>query len=87
MAKHISFNAKSNDYVDAIPLEVFEKTPKAVWAAIAISYAVNLGAEGDFTRATSSVVNEWLTLHLNGIVPQATPHLLLKYAVDEDEEE
>ena len=83
MNKHISFNAKSNDYVDAIPSEVFEKTPKAVWAAIAISYAVNLGAEGDFTKAASSVIDEWLTLHLNGIVPQATPHSLLKYAAEE----
>jgi hypothetical protein len=85
MAKHISFNAKSNDYVDSIPLEVFENTPKAVWAAIAISFAVNLVAEGDFKGAAQTVVKEWVALHQNGIVPQVLPAPLRKYNVDESE--
>lgn len=82
---HISFNAKSNEYIEAIPLEIFENTPKAVWAAIAISLAVNLGAEGDFTRAAQQIVGEWAALKQNGIVPQNVPASLRKYNVTEED--
>ena len=75
--KHISFNAKSNEYVDVIPLEVFEKTPKAVWAAIAISLATCGGDRLD--DAARAVVHEWALLNQNGIVPQSVPARLREY--------
>ena len=80
---HISFNAKSNEYIESIPLEIFENTPKAVWAAIAISFAVNLAAEGDFSQAAQQIVNEWAVLKQNGIVPQNVPAVIRKYNIGE----
>lgn len=74
----------SNEYVGTIPAEIFENTPKAVWAAIAISFAINLGAEGDFSEAAQAVVREWGVLNQNGIVPQAIPATLRKYNTTED---
>jgi hypothetical protein len=79
-----TINKTLTEYVEVIPREVFENTPKAVWAAIAISFAVNLGGEGDFSEAAQAVVREWSALHQNGIVPQAIPSSLRKYNASED---
>lgn len=79
-----TINKKLNEYVEVLPREVFEDTPKAVWAAIAISFAVNLGAEGDFSKATQAVVHEWSILNQNGIVPQEIPASLRKYNRTDD---
>lgn len=80
-----AINKKLNEYVEAIPRELFEDTPKAVWAAIAISFAVNIVAEGDFDEAAWAVVREWSILKQNGIVPQSVPATLRKYDTAESE--
>ena len=74
-----------NEYAAAIGGELYARTPKAVFAALAFSYAQAQGAvadpddpgngdetlEADVTRAR--LLNEWRILHENGIVPQAPP--------------
>ena len=57
-----------NEYAALIGLDLYERTPKAVLAAIAVSYTIN--SEGD---AREYVLSEWATLHHAGIVPQAPP--------------
>jgi hypothetical protein len=69
----------SNEYVQSIPSEIFENTPKAVWAAIAVSFAVNLASEGDFNQAAGVIMQEWIALKENGIIPQDVPAALRKY--------
>lgn len=76
-------NKLLNEYVEAIPREVYESTPKAVWAAIAISLATCGGDTLD--DAARAVVHEWSILKLNGIVPQTVPASLRKYDVPEGE--
>jgi hypothetical protein len=61
-------NNKSNEYIQALERGVFDSIPKSVFAAIAISYLVNHGVA--FEDVTEEIMNEWQTLHLNGIVPQ-----------------
>jgi len=58
-----------NNYTEAISPEVYEKTPKAVFAAIAVSFAL-LMEDGDFNKVDQAIINEWKTLNGNGIVPQ-----------------
>lgn len=70
-------NKLSNEYADVLPREVYENTPKAVWAAIAISFATCGGDRLD--EATQAVLREWGILKGNGIVPQDIPALLRKY--------
>jgi hypothetical protein len=61
----------SNQYVDSLPPFVFDKIPKAVWAALAIS-ALTCG--GDYLEeATKRIVEEWTILNQNGIIKQAPP--------------
>lgn len=62
--------ATTNEY--ARELVQYEQTPKAVYAAIALSFALRLNAE-DFIEAEREVENEWRILHKNGIVPQKPP--------------
>ena len=55
--------------------DLYAAIPKAVWAALAVSYASNGGDrvnDTDFLR--DAIVREWWILHNNGIVPQR-PHL------------
>ncbi len=70
-------NKTSNAYADVIPDSVFEKIPKAVFAAIAVSFATCGGSNLD--DATRAVIREWSILHQNGIVPQSIPAALRKY--------
>ena len=83
-----SVNKLSNSYADVVPNEVFEGVPKAVWAAIAVSFATS-GGDGLNSvtnevkvRVARMIVGEWAILHQNGIVPQALPASLRKYNVD-----
>lgn len=76
-------NKLSNGYVDAIPAHVYENTPKAVWAAIAISLATCGGDRiGDAARA---IIYEWGILHGNGIIPQPVPAALRRYDRPDEE--
>ena len=53
----------------------YDKTPKAVYAAIALSLANRLMGD-NFDLATKEVFREWSTLHENGIIPQSPKNLL-----------
>ena len=67
-----------NEYANAFGSPYCE-TPKAVFAAIALSFAVQLAGEEQATwdetakQAVALVMREWRCLHANGIVPQAPP--------------
>lgn len=58
-----------NEYQKLVSREVYEKTPKAVFAAIAISYMVNLVGIS-FDGIDNELIKEWKILHGNKIVPQ-----------------
>ena len=57
-----------NQYAEAAG-DLLDEVPKAVWAAIAVSALTHGGDR--IAQAKELVVKEWLTLHINGIVPQA----------------
>jgi hypothetical protein len=63
---------KSNEYAQLIDPRVFEKVPKTVLAAIAVSLQAKLGVDGDWNAesVTKALRKEWTTLYQNGIVPQ-----------------
>lgn len=50
-------------------LKNYDKMPKAVLAAIAVSYALRQ-VEEDFGRVEEEIMNEWRVLHSAGVVPQ-----------------
>lgn len=60
-----------NEYAFAAGPDVFERAPKTVWAALAVSFASNGGDYIDEVR--DRIVREWWILHENGIVPQKPP--------------
>jgi hypothetical protein len=64
-------NAKTNEYQKDFPN--FERTPKAVIAAVAYSLAMRL-SEDDPARAEKLLRDEWRVLHQNNIVPQVPPN-------------
>jgi hypothetical protein len=60
-----------NDYAKQLgPL--YDKTPKAVFAAIAYSFADRIIGSPDADLA-AIIKEEWAVLHDNGIVPQKPP--------------
>jgi hypothetical protein len=60
-----------NDYMSELGT-LYAATPKAVFAAIAVSYAT---CGGDYIeRAHENVLRDWWVLHENGIVPQRPPY-------------
>ena len=63
-------NNTNNDYARALG-DLFDKTPKTVLAAIAVS-ALTTGGER-IAEARAEVLREWLVLYQNGIVPQRPP--------------
>jgi len=63
-------NKLGNEYQQAIS-EIYDRTPKAVLAAIAVSYASCGGDNLD--EAQAAILAEWNALHWNGIVPQKPP--------------
>lgn len=59
---------KRNLYADQLG-DIFDECPKAVLAAIAVSFATT---GGDFlSEARERIAEEWHILHQAGIVPQA----------------
>lgn len=58
----------SNEYVSTLGRD-FTETPKTVYAAIALSFAMRLTGD-DWNAAKALLANEWETLHANGILPQ-----------------
>ncbi|HYR45038.1 MAG TPA: hypothetical protein VER98_18550 [Terriglobia bacterium] len=62
---------RSNEYQRAFG-RLYDKTPKAVFAAVAFSYATwAAGSESTSTDETiRRFVHEWLALYENGIVQQ-----------------
>lgn len=65
MAKGIKME---NSYQQSLSKEFFEKCPKSVLAAIAVSFAT-LQMEGQ-QQLEETLLNEWRVLHKGGIVPQ-----------------
>lgn len=66
---------KSNEYADLISRRLYEETPKAVLAALLVSFidrcsGGNLEGWADMDKA---LLEEWDILHQNGIVPQKPP--------------
>lgn len=66
-------DAKPNEYQETLE-RLFDKTPKAVFAAIAVSFLKRLGGGESDTDTPAAIqaaiLNEWSILHANGIVPQ-----------------
>jgi hypothetical protein len=63
----IGKSPKRNEYIDRFG--GYEKIPKSVWAAIAISFARRLNND-DEKQAYGEIFTEWSILHQNGIIPQ-----------------
>ena len=62
---------KSNGYVDAMGKDIFEKCPKTVLAAIAVS-ALTLGGD-EIQHARKRILNEWKCLFNSNIITQKPP--------------
>ncbi len=63
----MNLNNKGNEYQRL--LKDFDKMPKTVLAAIAVSFALRQVDE-DFDKAEAEVKNEWVALHNMGIISQ-----------------
>lgn len=77
-----------NEYADALD-DIFRDTPKAVLAAVVVSFALMNHGDNDRTweRIQAIVVTEWAILHNAGVVPQAVPSRVAFWALaDEDRE-
>jgi len=62
--------AKRNEYASALgPL--LDKTPKAVFAAVAVSLLTSGGDHWELLG--KRFIDEWHTLYVNGVVPQRPP--------------
>lgn len=67
----------NNAYADELGA-MFDQTPKAVFAALAVSFGTQ---GGDFLpEAIKRLVDEWQILHDNGIVPQKPPKKVIALA-------
>jgi hypothetical protein len=65
---------KGNNYAAGISQWLYDATPKAVFAAIAVSPAINGGVTVEVNDTEDAyVLREWALLHQQGIVPQAPP--------------
>jgi len=74
----VSLNKISNEYAQTLRGEgLYDAIPKAVLAAIAISYAT--GGGDWIEHAKERIVTEWNTLHENGIIPQSVPAKYRKF--------
>lgn len=60
---------KKNGYMEMIDRELYEKMPKAVFAAIAASYLLN-HQNVNPENISIDLRTEWRLLHEQGIVPQ-----------------
>lgn len=59
-----------NDYARCLD-RLYADMPKAVLAAVAVSFASHGG--DDLAGAKAAILAEWKVLHANGIVPQKPP--------------
>jgi hypothetical protein len=62
-----------NQYANLIDPDLFDRTPKAVFAAMAVS---GLSGGGDYLEGMDvdqAVLEEWDALYRSGIVPQRPP--------------
>jgi len=68
---------RSNGYVESLEPGTFDKIPKTVFAAIAVSFAIMRGDdEGNEVgpeAATPFILREWWALYHAGIVDQRPP--------------
>lgn len=62
----------TNNYADALSGEFYEKCPKAVFAALAVSLGL-LACDENFLKVESALIDEWKALHSAGIIPQKPP--------------
>lgn len=76
-------NARSNEYLALAGARFYDRTPKAVFAALAISFAMRIGDDEDsmpqphdMDRIEAILLEEWRILNVNGIVPQKAPKRL-----------
>jgi hypothetical protein len=65
-----SCNKKGNEYADELGV-LYRMTPKAVFAALAVS-ALTVGGEY-LGEATPRLLREWWVLYNTGVVPQKPP--------------
>src|SRR5258708_7158591 len=73
-----SRKAALGDYASQLSRALYEAAPKAVFAAIAVSPAMNGGTQvEDDETADRYVLREWSLLHRQGLVAQAPPKKLL----------
>jgi hypothetical protein len=63
-----------NEYSRALGGRLYAETPKAVFAAIAVS-ALTAGGE-QIQQADQRIIEEWTALYTNGVVSQAPPRSL-----------
>lgn len=74
----MALNDRRNGYSIVTELALgHNKTPKTVYAALAMSFAMRLCPEDDEnnSQAIALMRQEWATLHVNGIVPQKVPKI------------
>ena len=71
------YHKSQNDYTNAlrkVEPGMYDRIPKAVWAALAISFAILKGdADGNeltFEQVPDAIREEWDALERAGIVPQ-----------------
>ncbi len=62
---------KMNSYAEELGSDLYEACPKAVFAAMAASFASSGGSFMEMAR--KRVITEWAVLHEQGIVPQQVP--------------
>ena len=73
----MAINKVYNEYADALGPHFYDATPKAVFAAVAVSALTR--ADGlaldqcTHTELRAAVLREWVVLHQNGIIPQKPP--------------
>lgn len=79
-----------NEYASLLRGKFYDAIPKAVLAAIAVSYAGHIlesGFESIFEpgAAEAALLDEWRVLHENGIVPQKPVNLVPSSSVGRHE--
>lgn len=75
----MALNKIYNEYTGALGAKFYGQTPKAVFAAIAVSALAKAGADGlsalewPAAELQALVLGEWRALHENGTVRQKPP--------------
>jgi hypothetical protein len=73
MSERIGVFKTTNEYMRQIDRGVYERTPKAVFAAIAASWIINHEHDETADYLTTAILDEWQALYAAGIVPQKPP--------------